>query len=127
MFRNAGVYALLVALAVLLNAAGYLLSLWHEETAFDEAAHLFTSFAGMAALGRIAAATPAFGRSAPPLWVFIGVGLLLGIAWEGLEWLLGIIGSLRDTLIDLVMDGTGAAAAAALLRWACPAAAAVRS
>ena len=120
-------YALLVALAVLLNAAGYLLSLWHEETVFDEAAHLFTSFAGMAALGRIAAATPAFGGSAPPLLVFIAVGLLLGIAWEGLEWLLGIIGGLHDTILDLLMDSAGAAAAAALVGWACPPPAAFRS
>ena len=120
------VYTLLVALAVLLNAAGYLLSLWHEETGFDEAAHLVTSFAGMAALGRIAAATPAFGRSAPPFWVFIGVGLLLGIAWEGVEWLLGIIGGLNDTILDLVMDSAGAAAAAALVGWACPPPAAIR-
>ena len=43
--------AFLLMLALTVNAAGYLLGLWHEKTMFDEAVHAYTSFAVMTAVG----------------------------------------------------------------------------
>lgn len=108
----------LVAAAALVNAAGYLLTLWHDETVFDEAVHLYTSFAVMAALGWLASGRPPFPHSAPPWWAFVVSGLILGLAWEVIEWIAGIIGGRRDTAMDLAMDTLGAAAAAALVQFA---------
>lgn len=51
-------YVALLAAALLVNAAGYLFALWHERTLFDEAAHLFTSFSLVAAIGRLARGRP---------------------------------------------------------------------
>jgi hypothetical protein len=110
-------YAVLLASAALVNAAGYLLGLWQEETSFDEAAHFYTSFCGVAALAWGGGRTGLL-RQPARWWVLLSIGLVLGIAWEAVEWLLGIIGGRRDTLIDLAMDAAGAMAAAPLGRWA---------
>lgn len=112
-------FGLSVAVAAAVNGAGYVFTLWHEETAFDEIVHAYTGFAGMAAIGwamfhgRLLAGWP----SAWLVAAMLGIGLLLGIAWEGFEALIGIIGSRRDTLIDLAMDMAGALIAAALICW----------
>lgn len=112
-------YAALLVAAALVNSSGYLFTLWHDETIFDEAVHFYTSFAVVAALGWLATGRPPFGDSAPSWWVFLVTGLVLGFAWEGIEWLTGIIGSRRDTAVDLLMDSLGAVAAAALVRRVC--------
>lgn len=112
---SASLYVALLAGAALVNAAGYVLGLWHEETAFDEAVHLYTSFAVVAAIGRFAPGRWAFWGSPPRWWTLIVLGAALGLAWEAFEWVIGIVGSRRDTLIDLLMDVAGAAAAAVLL------------
>lgn len=105
---------LLLIIAVTVNAAGYIVGLWHERTMFDELVHAFTTFAGMTALiwmftkdGRLydGASTLAILASA------LIAGVILGLAWEGFEWLIGIIGHQRDTVVDLVMDSIGAVAA----------------
>nr|WP_294171107.1 hypothetical protein [uncultured Sphingomonas sp.] len=97
-----------------MNTAGYLQALWHERTPFDETVHGFTAFAGMAAGGWFVL------KQRPHLsgllWKAAATGLMIGVAWEGFEWAIGIMGDLRDTIIDLVMDTAGALAAAALLR-----------
>lgn len=116
--RTNGFYAALVAVAVLVNASGYLLSLWHDETVFDEAVHFYTSFAMVAAIGWLALRGAASRRSPPSWWVLVPLGLLLGLAWEAVEWALGIIGTGRDTLMDLAMDAAGAGSAAALIGFA---------
>lgn len=109
-------FGLLLTVAVAVNAAGYVLTLWHERTAFDEIVHAFTSFAGMAAIGWLVLKR----RMRPGLallWQALAIGLVIGVAWEGFEWAIGIIGSRRDTAIDLLMDGVGALLAAMLLLW----------
>lgn len=49
-------------------------------------------------------------------WTYVGKILLIGVTigglWEGFEWAIGIIGSLHDSVIDLVMDMVGTALAA---------------
>lgn len=99
----------LLALAALINGAGYAFTLWHDRTAFDEAVHCYTSFAIVAAVGRYA-----FPRSSSLALIIFGIAI--GVGWEIFEWAIGIIGDPYDTMGDLLMDGLGAALAAALWR-----------
>jgi hypothetical protein len=118
---------LLLIVAASVNAAGYILGLWHERTLFDEIVHAFTTLVGIIALLWLATRD---GRalsqvSGPAVLVSALVaGLGLGLAWEAFEWTIGIIGSKRDTLIDLAMDSLGAVAAgiifAGLRGWRTP-------
>lgn len=107
-------FGLMLTLAALVNAAGYVLNLWHDRTLFDELVHAFTSFAGMAAAGWLF--LPANGRPSTAFFFWFALaGLAAGVAWEGFEWIIGIIGDMRDTLIDLLMDSLGIGAAGVLL------------
>lgn len=108
-------YAALLIAAALVNAAGYLLTLWHDETMFDEAVHFYTSFAVVAAIGRAALASNRLRRSGPRWTALLVIGILLGLAWEAFEYMIGIIGSRQDTLMDLAMDLAGALLAAGLV------------
>lgn len=105
---------LLVIVAATVNAAGYVLGLWHERTPFDELVHAFTTLVGIIALLWLATrdGRPLSQASGPSIIVSALVsGLVLGLAWEAFEWAIGIIGSPRDTLVDLTMDSLGAVAA----------------
>jgi VanZ family protein len=110
---------LVVALAAAVNAAGYTMSLWQQETSFDEAVHAFTTFAGTAVIGWLLVRRrgTACSSRARLVTTVIAIGLLLGIAWEGFETLAGMSGSIRDTIIDLVMDTIGSVFAAVLACW----------
>lgn len=113
--RGPTFYALLLVIAALVNLAGYLLGLWHNDTLFDELVHLFTSFAGLAAIGRYLIVARAIRPSKKLVASLLALTLTLGVAWELFEWLIGIIGDSRDTLIDLVMDLAGGGLAAVLV------------
>lgn len=115
-------YGFLLALAAAVNGAGYTMTLWHDETLFDEIVHGFTTFAGMAAIGwAMVRSGGKFERSRSALfWSMIGLGLVLGLLWEVFEYLIGIVGTPKDTMIDIVMDMIGASAAAALSCWIMP-------
>lgn len=115
--RLPSLFTFLFTLAAAINAAGYVWELWHSPFWFDEAVHVFTPFAIVSAIGWLMVfrgdAAP---RAAP--WRYVGKILLIGLAigglWEAFEWAIGIIGSVQDTAMDLVMDVIGAALAAAL-------------
>jgi hypothetical protein len=124
-FPSAIVLLLIVAATV--NAAGYILGLWHERTLFDDVVHAFTTLVGLIALLWLATrdGRPLAQASGPAILLSALVaGLGLGLAWEAFEWTIGIIGSQRDTLIDLAMDSLGAVAAgivfAGLRGWRAP-------
>ena len=112
---NRGIYIALVVVAGAVNLVGYLLNLWHDETVFDEAVHLYTSFAVVAAIGRLALGSAALPDRLSRWWSLLIIAVLLGLAWEAFEWVIGIIGGGRDTIMDLVMDTVGGAIAAALI------------
>ncbi len=108
-------YAVVLGLAALANVAGYVFSLWHDETVFDEIVHLFSTFAVISAIGKAAVTA---GRLAPSATFFISLvalAVVLGVLWEAFEWLIGIIGGRHDTLMDLAMDTLGAVFAALLI------------
>lgn len=107
-------FTLLFVAAGLVNALGYILTLWHEGTVFDEAVHAFTSFTLCAAAGWLLVSRTALvgeGNSLRLILAVVLTGLVLGVLWEALEWIIGIIGGPRDTMMDLVMDLAGAVAA----------------
>lgn len=109
-------FGALIAIAAAVNAAGYILTLWHERTPFDEIVHAFTSFAGMTAIGWLVLRRE-LRRDLRIFLSAVGIGFAVGIVWEGFEWLIGIIGDRGDTLMDLAMDSVGAVAAGALIVW----------
>lgn len=119
--RLPSIFTLLFVLAGAINALGYVLTLWKDPLWFDEAVHAFTSFTVCAALGWLVLARPRI-ATARPGWAFAvsvtGLGLVLGILWEVFEWIIGIIGSPGDTIVDLLMDTFGAAAAGLFCLWA---------
>lgn len=116
--RSWAFYAVLLALAALVNLLGYTLNLWHDRTVFDELVHAFTVFATVAALGNWYARKHMPAANVNLAALMMCAGLVLGVAWEAFEWLIGIIGNRHDTMMDLVMDMLGALLAAALLWFA---------
>ncbi len=113
------IFTALFLVACAVNASGYVFTLWHEETAFDESVHAYTSFTVAAAAGwylvvrREVASDPL-----RQVAIITAIGLVLGLLWEVFEWAIGIIGSRRDTMIDVVMDTIGSVAAGAFCAWA---------
>lgn len=107
-------FGVLLTVAAMVNSAGYVFNLWHERTMFDEVVHGFAFFAGMSAAGWFVL------QQRPGMtglfWKAALAALVAGLAWEAFEWMIGIMGDTRDTLIDLLMDMIGALSAAALLR-----------
>lgn len=115
------IFTLLFLIAGAANSAGYILNLWHQPMWFDEVAHAYTGFAGCAAIGWYLMAGTALSprdRAMHFVLAVAGIGLVLGIAWEVFEWLVGIINGWADTLIDIVMDVIGAVAAGLFCVWA---------
>lgn len=107
-------FVLLFVIAGAVNAAGYVLSLWHETTPFDEIVHAFTSFSACAAAGWLILARTQMlqaGETGKVVLAVLAIGLVLGVLWELFEWAIGIIGGVEDTTADLLLDGLGAAAA----------------
>lgn len=101
--------------ALMLNAAAYLLNLWHEQTPFDEVTHLYTTFAAVGLFGALAPKSRVFLVRSAKRHLLL-TGFLLGCAWEVFEGVIGIIGGPADTATDLVMDTLGAGLAIILLR-----------
>ena len=119
--RLPSLFTLLFVAAALINALGYILTLWHEATMFDEAVHAFTSFTLCAAVGWLLLSRTKL--IAPEEKVrlalsVVAIGLVLGLLWEAFEWIIGIIGGPRDTIMDLVMDVLGAVVAGLFCAWA---------
>ena len=114
-------FTLLFVVAALVNALGYVLTLWHEGTPFDEIVHGFTSFtvcaaAGWLLLGRTKLVSG--GQTRRLVSAVAAIGLVLGLLWEAFEWMIGIIGGFEDTVVDLAMDMIGAIAAGLFCAWA---------
>lgn len=119
--RVPALFTLLFGVVALINAAGYIFDLWNSPWWFDEFVHVITPFAMMGALAwLIIERDMANPTSNGPTYFakILFVGLLIGFAWEGFEYVVGIVGDRRDTVIDLVADGIGSLLGAGFCLWA---------
>ncbi len=117
----------LFVVAALLNAAGWVWGLFYLPGPYDEIVHAYTTFAITLALSFLVYSSMLnIFRNHKLLYVvtIASFGIAIGALWEITEWSAGkilpteVIGSLNDTIIDLVMDTLGAGLAAALSLWA---------
>lgn len=117
----------MLAVAALLNTAGWGWALFKMSGPYDEITHAVTIFAITLAFGLFAPGPLLTGLSDHPvLFVLIitALGIALGALWEVTEWLadkvvaVQVVKGLDDTIIDLIMDSTGAILAGLLGRWA---------
>lgn len=106
----------LIALALLMSAAGSLFGLYSVFGWFDEALHAYFSFTVALLLALYAYGTVLTGgRSHEALLVLAvaGLGLAVGTLWEMWEWLYdlyvtdNVILGKTDTMIDLSLDLAG--------------------
>ncbi|RAM48754.1 MAG: hypothetical protein C6Y22_25980 [Hapalosiphonaceae cyanobacterium JJU2] len=116
----------LFVVAALLNAAGWVWGLFYMPGPYDEIVHAYTTFAITLALSFLVYSSMLnIFRNHKLLYMvtIASFGIAIGALWEITEWSAGkilpteVIGSLNDTIIDLVMDTLGAGLAAALSLW----------
>jgi hypothetical protein len=114
-------FNLLFVLAGAVNAVAYGFDLWDRIGVYDEFVHFYITFAVAAAFGYLAFHRP-YLSDADRLWRFVAVvaafGFGVGVLWEVFEWAIGMIGDRVDTIVDLVMDTLGGAAAGLFCAWA---------
>lgn len=103
------------------------MGLFYQQGPYDEIVHAFTMFAVTLALSFLAYSsmlTIFRDRKLLYLLTITSFGIAIGALWEITEWTAGIvlstevIGSLHDTIVDLIMDSLGSAIAAATSLWA---------
>ena len=105
--RLPAVFQFLLVFAALVNGAGGAFDWFEAISWYDEFAHLYTGFAGLAAIGYLYARDLQVARGHLVAWC-IGMALVLGGGWECLEALGGEL-DFGDTLSDLVLNTIGAA------------------
>jgi len=117
---------LVVVIAALANAAGFVWNLYGQFAWFDEVVHGYTLFALTLPLGFLAfqSVLDSFGENRLPLILAIAsFGIALGALWEIAEWLYdqfvagNVILGKFDTMVDLVVDSVGAVLAAWFSTW----------
>lgn len=117
----------LFVLAALLNAAGWVWGLFGMPGPYDEIVHAFTTFAITLAVSFLVyqrMLTIFRQNTILYLLTIASFGIAIGALWEVAEWSAGkvlpteVIGSLDDTIIDLIMDTLGAIVAALVSLWA---------
>ena len=117
---------LMIAVAALLNAAGYAWDLWQRIAVYDDAVHGFTIFALTLPLGLLSSGSRLALRQGHDLEYMLAVisfGIAIGALWEVAEWGFdlvhprNVIQGKTDTIIDIIMDTSGAILAAGLSRW----------
>ena len=114
----------LFVFAIIVNIAGYVWDLYDQFWWFDEALHLYTSFALTLALAlRLYSRGLASVRDATLVLALTvaSVGIAVGTLWEVGEWgydqfvPTDVILGKTDTIVDLMLDTAGAAAAALVI------------
>ena len=107
---------LLVAAAVL-NAVGWAFNLFAQFRWYDLLAHAYTIFAITLTAGFLIYSSSQV-RFEKIGWLFITsifcFGMAVGGLWEIVEWAFRVIGTVNDTVFDLIMDAAGAFLAALL-------------
>lgn len=117
----------LFVIAALLNAGGWVWRLFYQPGPYDEITHAFTTFAITLALSFLvyrSMLTVFRQHKVLYLLTVTSFGIAIGALWEVTEWTAGkvltteVIGSLDDTIVDLIMDSLGAGLAAVISLWA---------
>ncbi|WP_066381429.1 MULTISPECIES: hypothetical protein [unclassified Anabaena] len=117
----------LFVLAALVNATGWVWGLFETKGPYDEIVHAYTTFAITLALSFLVYSSMLnLFRNHTMLYLvtITSFGIAIGALWEITEWSAGkilntqVIGSLDDTIIDLIMDSLGALLAAFTSLWA---------
>jgi hypothetical protein len=117
----------LFVVAALLNAGGWVWQLFYQPGPYDEITHAFTTFAITLALSFLvyrSMLTVFRQHKVLYLLTIASLGIAIGALWEVAEWTAGkvlateVIGSLDDTIVDLIMDSLGAGLAAVISLWA---------
>jgi hypothetical protein len=117
----------LFVLAALLNAMGWVWGFFYTPGPYDEIVHAYTTFAITLALSFLVYSSMLnLFRNHTILYLvtIASFGIAIGALWEITEWSAGkilnsqIVGSLDDTIIDLIMDSLGAGLAALFSLWA---------
>ena len=119
--RLPALFDLLFVIAALLNAVGWAWGAFHWPGPYDEITHAVTTFAVTLSLGLLTFySVRAHFEPHGLLYVLIiaSFGIAIGGVWEIVEWAAGVIGTIDDTAIDLVMDTIGALMAGGLNLWA---------
>ena len=116
----------LFVLAALLNAGGWVWGWFYAPGLYDELVHAFTMFSITLALSFLVYSPmlPIFRQhTLLYLLTIISFGIAIGALWEITEWSAGkilptnVIGSVDDTVIDLIMDTLGSGLAAIISFW----------
>lgn len=116
----------LFVLAALLNAGGWVWGWFYAPGLYDELVHGFTMFAITLALSFLVYGPmlPIFRQHTLLYLVTItSFGIAVGALWEIAEWLAGkilvtdVIGSVDDTVTDMIMDTLGSGLAAIISLW----------
>ncbi len=115
---NSAIAWTLLAIAIVVNIAGYLFNMYSQFWWFDEVIHTYTTFALTLILALYAYDVVLTGAQLHPflLVLVIGaIGLGLGGLWEVAEWMYDTLLTQKDTikeapdrLIDLILDTLGA-------------------
>jgi VanZ family protein len=111
----------LFVLAALLNAGGWVWGLFYLPGPYDEITHAFTTFSVTLALSFLVYSsllTSFLRHRTLFVLVIASFGIAIGALWEVTEWLIGVINSVDDTIIDLIMDSIGSTIAALVSLWA---------
>lgn len=125
--RTPALFSLLFVVAVMMNAVGTVWWLFRKTWWFDDVMHLYGCFSitllfGSFAWGRI---SPRFTGRTSRFLIIMGLGMLIGVAWEVAEWVasaalpITIMRGGVDTAGDLIMDAVGAAVGALFVIRAC--------
>lgn len=111
--RRPAVFDVLFALAALAGALGYAFDLFGEIVPYDELIHAFTTFSVSLAFYFLfyGGAVPERRVVALATSVFT-LGVTVGAYWEIFEWFFVGKYTMADTIGDLLVDSTGALAAA---------------
>jgi hypothetical protein len=114
---NRAIVWVFVVIAILVNAAGYVLNLYDRFGWFDEVIHTYTSFTITLLLALLLYGDVLSGVRRSPILLVLTVaslGIAIGALWEIAEWVYdqmvpenAILGK-TDTIIDLILDSVGA-------------------
>jgi hypothetical protein len=119
--RLPALFSLLFVIAALINGAGWAFNLWRAIPYYDSIVHVYTPFAVALAAGFLTYydLRETFAEHLGLFMIAIAsFGLALGAVWEVVEWVMGVIEPAGGVILDLIMDATGAVAAALLSVWA---------